>query len=34
MDAVRRWQYKPYYGNGKPVRVETDITVNFSLSGG
>jgi TonB family protein len=32
MDAVKRWKYKPYLSNGKPVEVETMITVNFKLS--
>jgi protein TonB len=30
-DAVRQWKYKPYYLNGEPVEVETQITVNFKL---
>src|ERR1700690_2399857 len=34
IDAVRQWRYKPYFLNGEPVEVETQITVNFSLSGG
>lgn len=29
VDAVRHWRYKPYYLNGEPVEVETQITVNF-----
>jgi TonB family protein len=32
MDAVRRWEYKPYSLNGEPVEVETTITVNFTLN--
>ena len=31
MDAVRQWKYKPYYLNGDPVEVQTEITVNFKL---
>lgn len=31
MDAVRLWQYKPYYLNGKPVEVETTVTVKFRM---
>jgi periplasmic protein TonB len=27
--AVREWKYRPYYLNGEPVEVETEITVNF-----
>ena len=31
MDAVRRWRFKPYAVDGKPVEVETDIRLNFEL---
>ncbi len=31
MDAVRQWRYKPYYLDGVPVDIETQITVNFKL---
>jgi TonB family protein len=31
MDAVRQWRYKPYYLDGVPVEIETQITVNFRL---
>lgn len=31
MDAVRQWKYKPYYLNGEPVSIQTQITVNFKL---
>lgn len=34
LEAVKQWLYKPYFLNGEPVEVETQITVNFSLSGG
>ncbi len=34
IEAVKQWKYKPYFLNGEPVEVETQITVNFSLSGG
>jgi protein TonB len=34
IDAVKQWKYKPYFLNGEPVEVETQITVIFSLSGG
>lgn len=34
IDAVRQWRYRPYILNGEPVEVETQVTVNFSLSGG
>lgn len=32
--AVQQWRYRPYYLNGQPVEVETEITVHFMLSGG
>jgi Gram-negative bacterial TonB protein C-terminal len=28
---VRQWKYKPYYLNGEPVQIETQILVNFKL---
>jgi len=31
LEAVRQWKYRPYYLNGEPVDVETQITVNFVL---
>ncbi|HEU5403633.1 MAG TPA: TonB family protein [Terriglobales bacterium] len=34
IDAVRQWRYKPYFLNGEPVEVDTQITVNFTLAGG
>jgi protein TonB len=30
--AVKQWKYKPYLLMGKPVAVETQIQVNFTLS--
>jgi protein TonB len=33
IEAVRQWRYKPYLLNGEPVAVETQVVVNFSLSG-
>ncbi len=33
IDAVRQWRYRPYLLNGDPIEVETNITVNFILSG-
>jgi len=30
-DAVRQWKYKPYYLNGEPIEIQTQITVNFKL---
>jgi periplasmic protein TonB len=34
IEAVRQWRYRPYILNDEPVEVETQVTVNFSLSGG
>ncbi len=34
IEAVKQWRYKPYLLNGEPVAVETQVEVNFSLSGG
>jgi periplasmic protein TonB len=33
IEAVKRWRYRPYILNNEPVEVETQISVNFSLSG-
>jgi periplasmic protein TonB len=33
LEAVRQWRYRPYLLNNEPVEVETEITVNFVLSG-
>jgi periplasmic protein TonB len=33
IDAVRQWLYRPYILNNEPIEVETQITVNFTLSG-
>ena len=33
LEAVSQWRYRPYILNSEPVEVETQITVNFSLSG-
>jgi protein TonB len=30
--AVKQWLYKPYYLNGDPVEVDTQINVNFTLA--
>jgi protein TonB len=32
LDAVAKWKYRPYLKDGQAVDVETQITVNFSLS--
>ncbi|MDR3764037.1 MAG: energy transducer TonB [Acidobacteriota bacterium] len=34
LDAVRQWKYRPYFLNGEPVEVDTQVQVNFSLGGG
>lgn len=34
IEAVKQWRYKPYFLNGEPVEVDTQITVNFTLAGG
>jgi len=34
IEAVKQWRYKPYVVNGEPLAVNTQITVNFTLSGG
>ncbi|MGH9570293.1 MAG: energy transducer TonB [Candidatus Angelobacter sp.] len=33
LDAVKQWRYRPYLLNGKPVEVETFITVVFRKTG-
>jgi len=33
LEAVRQWRYRPYLLNSEPIEVETEITVNFVLSG-
>jgi len=34
IEAVKQWRYRPYMLNGEPVAVETQVQVNFTLSGG
>jgi protein TonB len=34
IEAVRQWRYRPYLLNGEPVEVDSQITINFALSGG
>ena len=34
IEAVKQWRYKPYLLNGEPVEVDTEVQVNFTLSGG
>jgi protein TonB len=33
INAVSQWRYRPYVLNSEPIEVETQITVNFFLSG-
>ncbi len=33
IEAVKQWKYRPYLLNGNAVEVDTQITVNFTLSG-
>jgi protein TonB len=33
LDAVSQWRYRPYVLNGETVEVETQVTINFILSG-
>jgi len=33
VEAVKQWRYRPYLLNNEPIEVETDVTVNFMLSG-
>ena len=33
IEAVKQWRYRPYLLNNDPVEVETEVTVNFVLSG-
>jgi periplasmic protein TonB len=30
MQAVRRWRYRPYSAEGRPIAMQTTITVNFT----
>jgi TonB family protein len=32
IEAVRQWKYKPYLLNGKPLEVDTQVQVNFTLN--
>ena len=32
LEAVRQWRYKPYYLDGNPVEIQTQITVNFKAN--
>jgi len=32
IEAVKQWKYRPYLQQGKPVEVETEIDLNFTLA--
>ena len=32
VEAVRQWRYKPYYLDGQPVEIQTQITVHFKAN--
>jgi TonB family protein len=32
-DAVKQWQFKPYYLNKQPVEVQSQISISFELNG-
>jgi TonB family protein len=32
VEAVRQWRYKPYYLDGQPVEIQTEITINFKAN--
>ena len=32
LEAVKQWHYQPYYLNGVPVAVDTQINLNFTLA--
>ena len=32
INGVKDWRFKPYYVNGQPVEVESEITMNFHLN--
>ena len=34
IDAVKQWRYRPYVLNGEPIEVDSQITINFTLSRG
>jgi len=34
IEAVKKWRYRPYLLNGEPVEVDSQITINFTLSKG
>ncbi len=31
IDAVKQWKYNPYFLNGEPVEIQTQISVTFKL---
>ena len=33
IEAVKQWKYKPYLLNGKPVEVDSQVQISFTLAG-
>lgn len=33
VDAVKKWKFKPFIKNGRPVKVSTKVPMNFAFSG-
>jgi protein TonB len=32
-DAVKTWKFKPYLSDGKPMEVDTNISIAFTSAG-
>jgi TonB family protein len=32
LEAIRQWRYKPYYLDGQPVEIQTQVTINFKAN--
>jgi len=32
VNAVRQWKYRPYVLKGEPIEVDTQLTVNYTLT--
>jgi len=33
LDAVRKWKYKPFFRGGHPIKVRTQVDLNFNMEG-
>jgi outer membrane biosynthesis protein TonB len=33
IEAVKQWRYKPYLLDGKPVEVDSQVQISFTLAG-